>query len=155
MTITFLREYIKPTKNSDTIAYARNLPRAASKYLKDKFNKKADSLHSYEGDSLILTESEKKYIRNELDRLMEFNWSISLFNKSKVIEGEKVWDALEKKKLREVNVFSKPIFLRNNSFFLFYHIHFKGLGGPSYFGFFRQVDGQWRPWITISSGVLN
>ena len=155
LTTAFVREYIKPTKSTDTITYARNLKKFSIDYLKEKFNKKSNLLFSYDGDTLVLTQKEKRYIRNELENLKTFNWNKNLFNVGKAIEGDKVWSALENGTVNEVDVFSRPIFIRNNSIFLFYHIHFKGLGGPDYFGFFKQSGGQWKPWITIFSGILN
>jgi hypothetical protein len=151
----FVYEYVRQFNNSDTITYAKNLTRSSISYLKEQFNKKSKSLRSFINDSLALTILEIKYIQNKLEQLKTFNWRSKLFNAGKIINGDKVWGELEKGKVREVDMFSNPIFIRNNTVCLFYHIHFKGLGGPDYFGFFRQVDGKWRPWITISSGILN
>ena len=154
MAITVIHQIIIQ-KKGDTIVYATNIPSTNIKYLKQKFISKANNLHSYDGDSLILTKQEKSYILNQLEKLKKYKWSNSLFTKSKSVTGEQVWNGLAKDMFWEVHEFSKPIFIRDNSVCLVYYMHFFGVGGPSYFGFFKEQNGQWKEWISIYSGILN
>jgi hypothetical protein len=123
-------------------------------------------------DSLTLTDKEVAYVRNETEKMKTLKWEDDLFPNSKVIstdsiaffqnEYRKLLAARDYKlaiKTKEKSIswhnFSNPIFLRGDTYCLFYkseHYSSNRASGEGSGGFsvYKKEKGKWLYWCSIS-----
>lgn len=139
-------------------------------------------------DSLVLTDAEIAYANSEIDKMSNYKWKSDLLPNSKLLSADslsalqKRWDNLRNKPLtglskeerekwlrsliekskKEFIAFHKlsvPIFLRNDTYCLFYHgedcINTIDWGcGSGNFMVYKKVNGKWVYWGRIFSWIV-
>lgn len=118
-------------------------------------------------NSITLTKAEQKYIFNQLDSLCNLVWTTNLFTNSKRVShdslGTIVFKEIEKanrlgweaKSGKQIWEFTNPIFLRQNSIFLLFTLYIcGGECGRDELCFYKNINGNWKKWIVVSSGVF-
>ena len=118
-------------------------------------------------NSITLTKAEQKYIFNQLDSLRNLVWTTNLFTNSTRVShdslGTIVFKEIEKanrlgwkaKSGKQIWEFTNPIFLRQNSICLLFTLYIcGGLCGRDELCFYENINGNWKKWITVSSGVF-
>jgi len=108
---------------------------------------------------IALTNEERRFIIDALDSIGNYSWPDNLFNNSKRINNKDVFataawvDDGRNKQRRFVYVFSKPIYIRNNSVALISYARIcGGECGSTETAFYKRVDGIWVVDIIISGG---
>jgi len=139
-------------------------------------------------DSLVLTDAEINYANDEIEKMRNYTWKSNLLPNSKLLSADslsalqKRWDDLRNKPLtglskeerekwlrsliekskKEFVAFHKlsvPIFLRNDTYCLFYHgedcINTIDWGcGSGNFMVYKKVNGKWVYWGRIFSWIV-
>ena len=118
-------------------------------------------------NSISLTKAEQKYIFNQLDSLHNLVWTANLFTNSTRVShdslGTIVFNEIEKanrlvwtaKSGKQIWEFTNPIFLRQNSICLLFTLYIcGGECGRDELCFYKNINGNWKKWITVSSGVF-
>jgi len=171
-----LLKLILPYKQA-TIAYVDSAVPYDTTFLFNKI-KKDTLINSNNNDYLVLTPAEKVFIKSEVLKNNNYCWDDGVFENSLIIHKDSMWnylkiqntliydsllvayenaDSTSIKKYRFkyawVFLFSKPIFLRNESVCLLSFAAFVSPnGGHAEMGFYRKNNGKWEGWIGLSSG---
>lgn len=103
-----------------------------------------------------LSKKEQKSILTQLASVRETVWDDNLFPKSERIIDDKFREYLKEHSTREVYIFSKPVFIRNNTIALFYLVRLccGGVHGPIEWSYFKKTNDGWIQWDIVDESVL-
>lgn len=116
-------------------------------------------------DTLILSQNEVLFIQNELSKMAVYKWPEHIINGAELIPTEKVnkifadnifkgWAFLKAKHIDRLYSFAPPIFLRNDTYCLFYYGYGCGdLCGEGEFALYKREKGKWVKIMSLSSWV--
>jgi len=118
----------------------------------------------YNSEILVLTEDELIHVNIELRRMKYPYLKSGLFDSSIIMSEESVYKILNNESLgwsyfltyfgtSGYYVFSKPIFLRNDSLCIFYHAQYQKIGGGGNLSVYKKVESIWVPWIDLMTWV--
>ncbi|GGE71325.1 hypothetical protein EV200_1166 [Pedobacter psychrotolerans] len=137
-------------KGNDTIVYFQIIDKFTLTQLEKIVLK--DSLSGIFEDydkKFSLTRSERSQIKQELDQMQKYHWSSKLFNK---IQGIAVDPDSINKNLgqNKIVTFSKPIFIREKTYCLFYNGYSCGSRcGQGRFILYKRMHKKWVPYIIL------
>lgn len=181
---SFLFDILRQEPGSDTITYTDRIkPISIPSFSKILKNNKipAFEISTQKKVEFVLTRKEKKYLQKELKLLDEIKWADSIFNPSRMISLDKMWEYISRRRREYSEIytfkhsqsdtnyinkqgwvqycsifqFSKPIFLRDNSIVIFYFLRLCGNEcGVEDFSIYKKQDGQYKQWLRISGGVF-
>jgi hypothetical protein len=108
-----------------------------------------DIYKNYKGnkskDYLIISKSERLYINNQLNEMSGKIWTENLFKNSQML------DNYQKKNKTGFYSFSKPIFLRHNTYCIFSLYYYCGkLCAHGETSIYIKRNGAWSKWLLIS-----
>lgn len=121
---------------------------------------------STQNNSITLTKAEQKYIFNKLDEMHKMVWEKNVFANSTRVQPDsssfyfsefaqanrKGWNPKSGRQIWEI---TKPIYLRDNSYCLLFTLYYCGsLCGRDELCFYKNINGNWRKWIVVTSGVF-
>lgn len=116
-------------------------------------------------DSIKFTESEIKYINDEIATMDRHKWDKGLFADALLIPSDKInkiftanifkgWVYLKAKHIYRLYSFAPPIFLRDDTYCLFYYHYGCGdLCGQSEFALYKKEQGKWVKIMPLSESV--
>lgn len=119
---------------------------------------------STQNNSITLTKAEQKYIFNQLDEMHKMTWDKNIFTNSTRVTADsssfyfneistsnrKGWNPKSGRQIWEI---TEPIYLRDNSYCLLFTLYIcGGECGRDELCFYKNINGRWSKWITVSSG---
>ena len=135
------------------------LPPSQIQEIKDDFN--SDTIQ-ISADTLILTNAELKYIHDQLNKMDRPYLKSDLFDSTQIVSPSSIhrlfkkgigegWEAFYKRySPKGYYVFSKPIFLRNDSLCIFYYGYScGGLCGSGGLYIYKKTGSDWKPWLEL------
>lgn len=174
--VTFIEKQVRGYQRTRTIHCADRLTKEEIK-LCIKASSKEKIVSSFRTptiDSILLTKKERIKVRKGLRSQQAFIWPDSLFEDSKRIHHDSllkyvntlnrhVFDSLKSDSAKLTQyfkgyftyysfLFSKPIYLRNNSIFLIQFVWLTGTGGFHEMAFYRKTENSWKKWIVFNHG---
>jgi hypothetical protein len=133
---------------------------------------KADTLldiWGFAGDNqpqhkLVLTKNEKRYVAAELNQLRGMEWVDHLLPGARLLSqdtvnyylGDKIygWQRMYDRGIYGFYTFSKPVFLRNETFCIFqYDFNCGVLCGSGKITVYRKVNGKWTHYINLYNWI--
>jgi len=115
--------------------------------------------------TLVLTKSERKYIRKQLREMNKPYLKADLFDTTIIISQSQLdkifkgnfhgWPDFQKDyNCQGYYSFSKPIFLRGDNLCIFYHHYSCGLlCGNDDLAIYKKVGNKWQYWLQLDGGV--
>ncbi len=116
-------------------------------------------------DSLTFSDQEIAYVYRELARLSKHKWDAGLLENSQMIPTDTItkvfadlklggWEYLYNKGIKKNYTFGTPVFLRNNTYCIFYYGYgCGGLCGYGDFAVYKKENGKWTYWGSITSWI--
>lgn len=116
-------------------------------------------------DSVKFTESEIKYINEEITKMARYKWDKGLFADALLIPTDKInkiftdnifkgWAYLKAKHIEKLYSFAPPIFLRDDTYCLFYYSYGCGdLCGQGEFALYKKENGKWVKWFNLFESI--
>lgn len=106
-------------------------------------------------DTVVFSKNEIEFIRNEFKLKKLKKWNNEIINTAKIISSRSVekifnnsnngWNTFKSKIGSSFNIYSAPIFLRDNNYCLFYSsIHCGSLCGEGMLDLYKNEDGNWK-----------
>jgi hypothetical protein len=130
----------------------------------DLRNYHKETIH-IKSDSIRFTEFEIKHINDEIAKMDRYKWDKGLFADALLIPTDKInkifadnilkgWAYLKAKHIDRLYSFAPPIFLRDNSYCLFYYSYGCGdLCGQGEFALYKKGQGKWVKIMVLTSSV--
>ena len=164
MAINMMRNGVQTATNNafyifrkDSVIYTDNSGKRTM--IKKDYTSRNLKTEQIASDSLIITAKEKAYINAEIDKMSQYIWTKDLLPSFTFIPTDTIkkafsqsqsggWRFFEGKRRYSFGV---PIFLRNDSYCLFYYGY--GCGGEcgeGYFSIYKKVKGKWMHWLNLS-----
>jgi uncharacterized protein YjcR len=116
-------------------------------------------------DSLTFSEQEIAHAYKEIAKVSKHKWDNGLFENSKLIPTDTVkkvfadrkllgWQYMYSKGINKIYSFGMPVFLRNDTYCLFYYDYgCDYLCGYGEFAIYKKDNGKWTYWGRISSWI--
>ncbi|WGQ10136.1 hypothetical protein QG516_00515 [Pedobacter gandavensis] len=159
-------------KLNGKVFYLGTLDDESIKYLRSTL--KPDTLYSglsdeedfkhFGKDKLVFSKSERMLIQKKIIALKFQNLPDQLFEGGKLLTSDSLklyaegnldaWSNLNKNKIYKYFMFSRPIFLRNNTICLFNYAQYCGFKcGIGKTAIYRKEHGRWRRLMVLSSWI--
>ena len=109
----------------------------------------------HNGNSIVLTATEKKHIITSLKHQLNLEWQKSQFPNYEMISFEQLKEYLGKDRNNTVVVISEPVYIRNKSLAIIFLSNLccgRGIGGFVELSIFKMEKNQWIKYVEISSG---
>ena len=146
----------------DSIIYHKSIAYLKEILKKRKYSWKYDGINKR---TFVLTQKEKEQIIKELKSLKLKRWNKNLFANSvrvpadsfmrKAININSYHIRTLERKYKYVWQFGKPVFLRNGTIAFVQYIYIcHSSCGVDEIAFYKKIDGQWKRWVRIESGVF-
>lgn len=116
-------------------------------------------------DSIKLSETEIKYIDTKIAEMHRYKWNKELFPNAILIPTDTItkifgdwrkygWAYLNKKHIDKLYNFAPPIFLRDDTYCLFYYGYGCGdLCGQGEFALYKKENGKWVKWFSLFESI--
>jgi hypothetical protein len=153
--------FIDSTRTRTVMASDDAQKRLAGNIFPDgSFHEKIEWISS---DSLVITTKERQYITTQIDKMGSSVWGKNELANFKMITADTVnaifanrkrdgWAEMQKRGVARIYNFSGPIFLRNDTFCLFYYGYSCGWRcGHGEVAVYKKVNGRWEHWSTLMS----
>ena len=154
----FLENVIKRKSDSSMICYTSKLHPGMYDFMMEKIliKRKIRDISKLNKDKFILTSQEIKLLKSDMTEAKEQTWKEDLFLKSKRIQADSIQSFLVSDQNKELFIFSKPSFIRNNTVAFFYVVHLccGGIYGPVDLSFYKKETSGWKRWIRIDGGAF-
>lgn len=121
----------------------------------EKQESETEFTNRHNGNSIVLTATEKKHIIKSLKHQLNFEWQNSQFPNSEMITFEQKNEYLGKDPNNTVVVISEPIYIRNKSLAIIFLANLccgRGIGGFVELSIFKVEKNQWIKYVEISGG---
>ena len=115
----------------------------------------------------VITKEERTYINKELDAMRAFVWEKDLIDSSMLVKGRVLNKIFSNKKRKLPKswgyfhthygdgyfFFSKPIFIRNNTYCIFRSAYYCdwSLCGNGYIDIYKNINGKWVAWYPLKA----
>ena len=157
-TLAFLTDVIKRKHDTSSIFYTDKVDAGMYDYMmKTSLIKRTiKDIGKATNDQFTLTSEEITYIKQHLVKAKNKVWKEYLFINSIRIPSDSMHSFLIQNRNKDLYLFSKPIFIRNNSVALFYvaNLCCGGIYGPVDLSFYRKNGKLWQRWIRIDGGAF-
>lgn len=157
-TLNFLKDVVKRKSDRSLIYYTDKVDAGMYDYMMRKVLRKRriNDLSATNKATLTLTRGEINHLQQSLAASKKFEWQQGLFTSSKLIISDSTHSFLFSDREKDLYLFSKPAFIRNNTIALFYVLHLccGGIYGPVDLSFYRRENGKWQRWIRIVGGAF-
>jgi len=130
--------------------------------IRDDFKSDTVQYDAKNAGTLILTKAEQKYIHKQLEEMERPYLKADLFDSTQIVSPSSIhrlfkkgigegWEAFYKRySPKGYYVFSKPIFLRNDSLCIFYYGYScGGLCGSGGLYIYKKTGSDWKPWLEL------
>jgi hypothetical protein len=116
-------------------------------------------------DSIKLSETEIKDIDTEITKMNHFKWDKELFTDATLVPTDTInqifgdrrkggWTYLNAKGISKLYNIAPPIFLRNDTYCLFYYDYGCGdLCGQGEFALYKKENGRWVKWFSLFESI--
>jgi hypothetical protein len=157
-TLQFLNGVMKRKNDSATIFYTNKVHSGMYDFMMSKsvIKKTIKDIGGTNKDRLHLTSAEAKLLKQHLIEARDQHWPEQLFTNSKSISVDSTQSFLIQNRDKELYLFSKPVFIRNNTIALFYVVRLccGGIYGPVDLSFYRKENDGWQRWIRVDGGAF-
>lgn len=157
-TLHFLDNIIKRKSDTSLIYYTDKVDAGMYDYMMKKqlLKKHVKAIGTTNKATLTLTSAEINQLKKTLTTSKSHQWQEELFEGSIRIPSDSTHSFLFNDRNKDLYLFSRPAFIRNNTIALFYVVHLccGGIYGPVDLSFYRRENGKWQKWITIDGGAF-
>jgi hypothetical protein len=175
---SFVYTILKQEPFSDSIRYTDKLKPVTNIRVLDNFQHSeivGYDLSTQKKVKIKLSKEENAQLQRELQGFYKVRWHDSLFVDSRMIPADSMWSFVssqlklafsknsKEKPDSSINYmsystvfqFSKPIFLRNRSFVIFYFLRLCASDcGVEDFSVYRMQNGQYKRWLSMGGGAF-
>lgn len=157
-TLHFLNNIIKRKSDTSLIYYTDKVDVGMYDYMMKKklLKRHIKAIGSTNKSTLTLTSAEVNQLKQSLAASKSHQWQEELFPSSKRISSDSTHSFLFSDRNKDLYLFSRPSFIRDNTIALFYVVHLccGGIYGPVDLSFYRKENGKWQKWIMIDGGAF-
>ena len=121
----------------------------------EKQESETEFTNRHNGNSIVLTATEKKHIITSLKHQLNLEWQKSQFPNYEMISFGQLKEYLGKDRNNTVVVISEPVYIRNKSLAIIFLSNLccgRGLGGFVELSIFKMEKNQWIKYVEISGG---
>jgi hypothetical protein len=154
-TYQLLNAVVYRDRKTDSLFYTGKMDEGMfdRKFCPGKFTRNPED---YDNNFIRLTAREHRYIKRQWMLLKDNEWPTDLFaNSWRIKMDSSLAYFLSQNRSRVVYLFSKPIFIRNNTVALVYNIRLccGGIYGPYELVYYRREGDTWKKWVFVREGA--